>query len=336
MPFRLAFTGTGSIAEIHANAVQEIDDAEIVAVVNHSPASANRFAERYEIPRKYETLAPLIEAGEVDGLIINTPNFLHAPQAIAALEAGIHVMVEKPMAVSVADAQKMIDASEKSGARLMIAHCWRFDEEVQWLRHQLGEGKLGAVIRTKGYGVHTLWGPEGWFTQKRLSGGGALADMGIHAIDTVRYLLHDPQPVRVFARVGTYYGSYDVDDTGMLMIDWDNGVTSYIESGWWQPHSGRAEASTELYGTEGYAQLFPTHLKIADETRRKVTIVESGFPQEADRPPSQKMYNTQMAHFIKTVQRGLKPIPGGQEGLVNLQIIEAAYESSKTGRVVDL
>jgi predicted dehydrogenase len=240
------------------------------------------------------------------------------------------------MATSVEEAKKMIEASEKSGARLMVAHCWRFDEEVLWLRDQLGEGKLGAVIRTKGYGVHTLWGPENWYTQKRFSGGGALADMGIHAIDTVRYLLHDPKPVRVFARVGTYYGDYDVDDTGVLMIDWDNGVTSYIESGWWQPHSGRAEASTELYGTEGYAQLFPTHLKLADESRRNVSIVDAGFAQEADRPPSQKMYNAQMAYFLKTIQRGLKPVPGGQEGLVNLQIIESAYESSRTGKVVEL
>ena len=109
-----------------------------------------------------------------------------------------------------------------------------------------------------------------------------------------------------------------------------------IESGWWQPHSGRAEASTELYGTEGYGQLFPTHLKIADESRRKVSIVDSGFPQEADRPPSQKMYNAQMAYFMKTVQRGLKPLPDGGIGMVNLQIIEAAYESSRTGSVVDL
>jgi predicted dehydrogenase len=336
MPLHLAFTGTGSIANVHAQAIQDIPDVKIVAIVNHSPASANRFAERYEISRKYETIEPMIKDGEVDAVIICTPNYLHAPQAIAALEAGIHVMVEKPMATTVTEAKQMMVAADKSGARLMVAHCWRFDEEVLWLRDQLGEGKLGALIRTKSYGVNTLWGPEGWFTQKRLSGGGALADMGIHAIDTVRYMLHDPKPVRVFARVGTYYGDYDVDDTGMLMVDWDNGVTSYIESGWWQPHSGRAEASTELYGTEGYAQLFPTHLKLADETRRRVTIVESGFPQEADKPPSQKMYNTQMAHFVKTIERGLKPVPGGQEGMVNLQIIEAAYESSRTGLVVSM
>ncbi|MDQ7028053.1 MAG: Gfo/Idh/MocA family oxidoreductase [Anaerolineae bacterium] len=336
MSLRLAFTGTGTIAHIHALAVEEIEEAEIVAIVNHSPASANHFAERYKITRKYEKIAPLIHEGGIDALIINTPNYLHASQAIAALEAGIHVMVEKPMAMTVEEAQNIIAASEKSGARLMVAHCWRFDEEVQWLRDQLREGKLGAIIRTKGYGIHTLWGPEGWFTQKRLSGGGALADMGIHAIDTTRYLLHDPKPVRVFARVGTYYGSYDVDDTAMVMIDWDNGVTSFIESGWWQPHSGRAEASTELYGTEGYAQVFPTHLKIVDESRRRVAIVESGFSQEADKPPSQKMYNAQMAYFVKAIQHGLKPVPGGQEGLVNLQIIEAAYESSRSGQLVTL
>jgi predicted dehydrogenase len=127
-----------------------------------------------------------------------------------------------------------------------------------------------------------------------------------------------------------------VDDTAVLTIDWDNGVTSYIEAGWWQPHSGGLEATTQLYGTEGFAQLFPTQMKITDDSHREVEVIDSGFPKEADRPASQKMYNTQMEYFVKTIQRGLKPVPGGQEGLINLQIVEAAYTSSRTLKVVDL
>ena len=109
----------------------------------------------------------------------------------------------------------------------------RFDQDVLWLKEQ--SSRLGKIIRTKGYGVHTHWGPSGWFTQKKLAGSGALADMGIHALDTVRFLLGDPRPVSVYAKLGSHYGDYDVDDTGLLLVEWENGAASYIESGWWQP-----------------------------------------------------------------------------------------------------
>ena len=158
----------------------------------------------------------MLTAGGVDALVIGTPNFLHAPQAIAALEAGVHVLVEKPMAMSVAEAEKMLTASAKSGAKLMVAHCWRFDQDVNWLKVE--SSKLGRIIRTKGYGVHSNWGPGGWFTQKALAGGGAMADMGIHALDTARYLLGDPQPVSVYAKIGTFYKNFDVDDTGVIVV----------------------------------------------------------------------------------------------------------------------
>ena len=83
-------------------------------------------------------------------------------------------------------------------------------------------GRLGKIIRTKGYGVHALWGPSGWFTEARYAGGGAMADVGVHALDTARFLLGDPQPVSVYARIGTYYTKQDVDDTGILIVNWDN------------------------------------------------------------------------------------------------------------------
>ncbi len=134
------------------------------------------------------------------------------------------------------------------------------DEEVLWLKAQIDQ--IGPVIRTKGYGVHVNWGPGGWFTQNEFAGGGAMADMGIHALDTARFLLGDPLPVSVYAQIGTYHRDFDVDDTGVILVNWDNGVTSYIESGWWQPRSDGPEAGTQLYGTQGFASLFPTYLSL--------------------------------------------------------------------------
>ena len=276
----------------------------------------------------------MITTGGIDALVIGTPNFLHAPQAIAALKAGIHVMVEKPMAMTTVEALAMRAAAQKSGAQLMVAHCWRFDEDVLWLKTRAEQ--LGRIIRTKGYGVHANWGPGGWFTQKALAGGGALADMGVHAIDTARFLLGDPQPVSVYARVGTYYGDFDVDDTGVMLINWENGVTSYIESGWWQPHMDGPEAATQLYGVKGFGQIFPTRIEIPDTVNEKLDVIEAGFPFPRTEHCPQEMYDRQMAHFIESILAKKTSNPGAAEGLVNMRILEAAYQSSQTGQVVEI
>ena len=109
------------------------------------------------------------------------------------------MLVEKPMAVTVAECDAMIAAAGRGGASLMVAHCWRFHDDVIALRDRVAAGELGEVVKTRGYGVHANWGPEGWFVDPELAGGGALLDMGVHAIDTARFLLGDPEPGRVCA-----------------------------------------------------------------------------------------------------------------------------------------
>jgi predicted dehydrogenase len=244
------------------------------------------------------------------------------------------VMVEKPMAMNAEEAAALLEASKKSGAVLMVAHCWRFDEEVNWLRKQREAGKLGRIIRTKGYGVHANWGPSGWFTQKRMAGGGALADMGVHALDTARYLLGDPKPVSVYARIGTHYIEGDVDDTGVILVNWDNDVVSYIESGWWQPHVDGPEACTQLYGTKGFGMIHPTRLELSNKEAQRVDVIDPGYPHPRKEHGPQEMYDRQMAHFVDCIQKGTTPMPGGLEGFINMKIVDAAYESARSGQVV--
>jgi predicted dehydrogenase len=168
-------------------------------------------------------------------------------------------------------------------------------------------------VKTHGYGVHVGWGPSGWFTDEGLSGGGALVDMGVHAIDTARFLLGDPTPVRVCAAVATRYaaGRYAVDDDGVLLISWSNGTNSIVESGWWQPHAGGLEAETEVFGTNGYARIWgPEPLSEAYE--------HSGQP----------MYTTQVAEFLDAISEGRQPRPSGGDGRVVMQVVEAAYRSA--------
>jgi predicted dehydrogenase len=333
---KLAFTGTGYISRIHALAARKLPEVEIVAVVNHRPESMAVFAEEFNIPRQYATIEELLADGNVDAVSVNTPNYLHAPQAITALKADVSVMVEKPMAMNAVEALAMLQASEKSGSVLMVAHCWRFDEQVLWLKNHVVSGKLGEIIRTKGYGVHANWGPGGWFTQAKYAGGGAMADMGIHALDTARFLLGDPQPVSVYARIGTFYGDLDVDDTGVVIVSWDNGATSYIESGWWQPHVDGPEAATQLYGTKGFGEIFPTHLEIPNPKTERVDEVDGGFAFPRPKHCPQELYDRQMAYFIECIREDKTPVPGGLEGLVNMRVVDAAYESAETGQVIKL
>jgi predicted dehydrogenase len=162
--------------------------------------------------------------------------------------------------------------------------------------------------------VHANWGPGGWFTDPALAGGGALPDMGVHAIDTARFLLGDPDPVRVAAAIGTRYarGRYTVDDDGILLIGWSNGTNSLVESGWWQPHLGGLEADTEIYGTQGYVRIWPP-----DD------------PGEGYEHSTQPMYTAQVAEFLDAIREGRPPRPGGEDGRVVMQVVEGAYASAR-------
>lgn len=328
---RIGFAGTGYINKIHAQAARNLG-LTLNAVVNHRPESRAAFAHAFAIPHQYTHIDELVAAGTVDALIVATPNALHAPQTIAAVRRGIHVMVEKPMALNAAEATAMHQAATASGATLMVAHCWRFDQDVLWLKARMAE--LGPIVRTTGYGIHTHWGPSGWFTQKHLAGGGALADMGIHAIDTVRFLLDDPLPRSVYAKIGTHYGNYDVDDTGILMIEWANGTTSVIESGWWHPHMDGPEAATKLYGTRGFGQVFPTRTVLPNADRSDVITTEAGFPFPRPSHCPQELYDAQLHYFVECVRRGITPVPGASEGLVNMQIVDAAFASAQSGHAI--
>jgi predicted dehydrogenase len=306
---RVALFGCGWVQDFHAAAVQACG-GELVGVANHRTSTARSFADKYGIEHVTTDWEALARSPEVDAGIVATPNALHAPQAIALLEAGKHVLVEKPMATSVAACDAMIAASAASGASLMVAHCWRFHEAVRGVRRRIAEDELGDIVKTRGYGVHTRWGPSGWFADRSLAGGGALPDMGVHAIDTARFLLGGPQPERVCAVVGTRYGIYHVDDDAILLISWSNGTNSIVESGWWQPHAEGLEAETEVYGTGGYTRIFPRE-----------------EPSEDYEHCTQPMYTTQMQEFLGAIAEGRAPSPDGSDGRVVMQIVEEAYRS---------
>ena len=306
---RVALFGCGWIQDFHARGVLAHGD-ELVAVANHLEESARTFADRYDIPRVTTDWETLAEDPSIDAAVVGTPNALHAPQTIALLRAGTHVLVEKPMAMNLTGCDAMIEASRSSGAHLMVAHCWRFHPDVIALRDRIARGELGDIVKTHGYSTHVNWGPSGWFTDPALSGGGALLDMGVHAIDTARFLLGDPQPGRVSASIRTRYaeGRYTVDDDGILLIEWSSGTTSVVECGWWQPHAGGMEADTEVFGTKGYARIWPPEP-----------------PSDDYEHMPQSMFTAQMAAFLDAIAEGRPPSPSGEDGRAVMQVVDAAY-----------
>ena len=306
---RVALFGCGWIQDFHARGVLAHGD-ELVAVANHREESARAFAEMYGIERVTTDWEALADDPSIDAAVVATPNALHAPQAVALLRSGTHVLVEKPMAVSVAECDAMIEAAAETGAGLMVAHCWRFHPDVIALRDRIARGELGEVVKTHGYSTHVGWGPSGWFTDPALAGGGALMDMGVHAIDTARFLLGDPEPGSVRASIGTRYaeGRYTVDDDGIVLIEWSNGTNSVVECGWWQPHAGGMEADTEVFGTKGYARIWPPEP-----------------PSDDYEHMPQSMFTAQMAAFLDAVAAGRPPSPSGGDGRAVMQVVERAY-----------
>lgn len=303
-PLRLALLGHGVIGRMHEQAAIECGLS-----VTH-------------ICRSADDWMVAVSASDVDAVVIGTPNALHHPQAMAALAAGKHVLVDKPMAVTVAEGEQMAAAAADAGCVLLVGHMWRYRDEVIAARDRIAAGSVGRPVRTRGYGIHAGWGPQGWFTDPALAGGGALIDMGIHAVDTVRFLLGDPSPKRVVASVGTAYGDYAVDDDGVVLIEWampdGSYVRSVVESGWWQPRLDGVEADTEVYGTDGYDRIWPQYTAATPP------------PPDYDHG-ARPMYTAQMADFARCCADGKTPVASAKVGLTALRIVEAAYRSAGDG-----
>jgi len=281
----------------------------------HEQAALACGLEITHICRSTDDWRAAVTATDVDAVVIGTPNTLHHPQAMAALAAGKHVLLDKPMAITVLESEEIADAASTAGLTLLVGHMWRYRDEVIAMRDRLAAGGIGRPVRTRGYGIHAGWGPSGWFTDPALAGGGALIDMGIHAIDTARFVLGDPQPVRVTASLGTANGAYAVDDDGVVLIDWSNGVRSVVECGWWQPRLDGVEADTEVFGTAGYDRIWPQ-------------FTASTPPPEGYEHCSLPMYQAQMADFAHCCTTGETPVASAEVGLTALRIVEMAYRSA--------
>jgi len=335
---RIGVLGTGIIIRgSHVLTLQDHPRAELVAAGNLHAESLNRLAADFHIPKVYTDFAEMAADPDIDAVVIGLPNYLHAPVTIQMLQAGKHVLCEKPMAMSVAEGEQMIQAARQAGRKLMIGHMWRFDREIVWLRDVVASGKLGRIFKAKSHEVliYDIYGEDpstrSWFVDRELAGGGALTDMGVHSFDTLRFVLGDARPRQVLATIGTYFKEIEVEDTATVMLEFDGGVTAIIEAGWYHLYADQQQGYTQVFGTEGYARAVPSELRLFVEGEWSVT--------QPDMPPRRQQeelsaFQAQMDHFVDCIRNDQEPSPGGPDGLWVLRVLEAAYRSADTCQAV--
>jgi predicted dehydrogenase len=333
---RVAVVGTGGIIRgYHLPALRNDVRVEIAGAANQHFDSLNLMAKEEGISKLYERFEDLAADSSIGAVVIGTPNYLNAKLSIMLLQSGKHVLCEKPMATSLEDAQQMVDESEKSGCLLMIAHVWRSDPDMQWLKAIVESGTLGEVYKVKLHAVSAGWGPPAgsWRTRKELAGGGALTDVGVHSLDTLAFLFGDRLCARrVFARTSNRFMNMEVEDSAVVLIECADGMVVTMDAGWYEPNVQSLHGAVELYGDKGFARILPADLRVSEDVSRS----RLPPPPERRHHVALSMYVDQMRNFIDAILNGEKPVCGPRDALASIELLDAAYRSAELGEIVAL
>ncbi len=341
---KVGIIGAGAIAQSqHMRCYAALKEAEIVAVADINPETAKTAAEKFAVPKVFRDYRRLLALQEIDAVSICTHNAVHKPAAVAALQAGKHVLVEKPMAMTAAEAKAMVETAKEAKRLLMTAFVCRFYAETQALKRDIGAGALGDIYYAEA--VYTRRrGIPGWgvFTQKKFSGGGALLDIGVHALDMALHLMGFPRPIAVsaltFAKLGPrphhaetagYWNwdpkKFDVEDMAVGLVRFGNGACLRLKTSW-AANLPQEEFRVLLAGTAGGGQTSPLEI-LREEYGALLTVT----PQ---RLPTTDPYLEEVRAFVEAVRKGgPSPVPA-EECLITNKIIDAIYRSARLGREV--
>ncbi|ADI00423.1 Gfo/Idh/MocA family protein [Salisediminibacterium selenitireducens] len=338
-PLQAGIIGCGTIAFFrHLPEYAQEEGVNIKAVCDLVEERADKYAKQYDA-EAYTDFEKLLDDEEIDIVSICTPNALHAPMTIKALEKGKHVLCEKPMATGSEEAQAMIDAAEKSGKLLMIGHNQRFTPSTQKARELIREGVLGKVFSfrtTFGHGGPESWSVEGkntWFFNKEKAFIGALGDLGVHKTDMIRYVLGE-EFKEAGAMVETLSKEADVDDSAVCILKSESGIIGTMTASW--TYGATEDNSTIIYGEKGMLRLEddPTDSVILQYNTGERIKYELGGIQTND---ADGQVNSAVIHQFVEAVRNNQPSPiSGQEGKKSLEIILAALESNEKKAIVEI
>ena len=333
---KLGIVGVG-MGQCFLHPLKDHPNAEVTTICDINQERAKRVAKEFGVKSIYSDYKEMLAKADINAVAVSTPNYLHAPIAIAAFEAGKHVLCEKPQATNAKEGQAMVDAGKKAHKIFMMGFNNRFRSDTQLLKTYIENGDLGDIYYAKTGWVRRsgIPGLGGWFTTKAMSGGGPLIDLGVHVLDLTLWLMGNPRPVSVmgssYAKFGPkmakeHGGTYDVEDLAAGFIRLENGATVILEASWAQ-FVERERIYVELCGTDGGANLEPLKL-FTTKNGAQVDITPQFRPVSG--------HDMETKHFVQCVLTGQEPLATGEHGLHIMKILDAIYESTETGKSVEI
>lgn len=328
---RIALVGVGAAAQInHLPVLKKMDGVELVALCDRDPEKAARVAQKFGVPASYNRFEELLADDSIDAVDITTPNYLHAPMAEAALDAGKHVLCERPLARSLAEATAMAKAAKKADRLLMCALQHRFRPDAQLLRKFVDKGDLGSIFLAKGGWLRqkTEWDSDEWRAQKRASGGGVVLDLGFQMIDLALWVLGDPKVESVTASVHRSRKD-EVEDSATAFLRLASGATLTLELTWGLLME-KDFAFLNLFGSGGAALLNPFRV----HKGMHGTLVNVTPTLETSRNQYRQSMEAQLGHFMEAVRGGKSPMGLAQDILPVMELMDAVYKSAELGKEV--
>ncbi|HVL23080.1 MAG TPA: Gfo/Idh/MocA family oxidoreductase [Thermomicrobiales bacterium] len=353
---RVGVIGCGA-GIFHLEGYREESRAKIVALAGLDTDRCHQLAKRFEIPRIYSDYRELLAQDDIDAVSVAVPNNLHLPVALAAFEAGKHVLIEKPLARNAEEGEQMVAAAKAHGKVLAIAFQRRTRHDVALVREQIESGEFGRIYYAKAFWMRRSgipgWGS--WFTSKEAAGGGPLIDLGVHVLDMALYVLGNPKVLAVsantYAEIGPQgkgnwpgraqrfvpdgHTGYEVEDLATAFIRLEGGATLLLETSWAAFTEMQDDFGIQVYGSNGGARIFAENYALTG-----TLDVFSGFGDTTMDSKPRLVAREGHAQIIRGFVDGIlegKPVsPDGQEGLDRVRIIDAIYRSAALGREIVL
>ena len=333
-PLRIGLIGAGAVVQVaHLPVLKKLKSVELAAICDTDVPKARALATRFGIPDVFDDIEDLLAHERVDALLIATPNHLHESHILAALSAGAHVLVEKPLALTAAAAQKLAKAGEKRERVVMVGMTHRYRPDAQAVRSFVQSGELGEIdsIRSSWHVARPARTALGWRQRRDEAGGGVMLDLGLTMLDLCFWLAGNPAPCRVSAAVVRPKGERSVEESGSAYVICDDGAAIFVDVTW--RHIGAGERfGVGLRGAKGSAGINPLH----------VWKELNGVPQDVSPTGSLSRENSfsasfraQWAHFLAAIA-GDAETPSLTEHITLLKVLEAIYKSAADGKEVAL
>jgi myo-inositol 2-dehydrogenase/D-chiro-inositol 1-dehydrogenase len=339
---RVGLIGSGFITAIHVDALKRCGDAELLAVASPTKDNAKKFAQKHGIANHFTDHRKLLEMDELDMVVIGIPNDLHCRVTMDVAAAGKHIVLEKPMCLNMAEADRMIDACRKAKVKLMYAEELCFAPKYVRLKQLLDSGALGNPVLVKQSEKHD--GPHGsHFWDVNRSGGGVTMDMGCHAIEFFRWILGRPPITSVYAQMNTsvHKDKTRGDDNAIIILEFANGAVAMAEESWTK--LGGMDDRSEVHGSKGVAfadLLHGNSIETYSSVGYDYAVEKAGSTVGWSFTIYEEIWNYgfvhEMAHFVDCVKNDKQPLVTGEDARAVMEVLFAAYESAGSGRKVKL